>query len=72
MRNKTAAATPPDFLVYQPCSSPAGGPQWSSALVGVAWQRPDGALDIQFSTQPVTGLVKLSPHNTAKRGNHAP
>ena len=71
MQNKTVATPPPDFLVHQPCTSPAGGPKWSSALVGVAWRCPDGTFEIQFSTKPATGLVKLSPHNTARRGNHA-
>ena len=72
-----AALVPPHFLVYQPCHSSASDQKWSSVLVGVAWRCSDGSLDIQFSTKPATGLVKLSPHNAGndsitKRGNHAP
>lgn len=57
-----AANPPPDFIAYQVTSSPQGTPIWSSALVGVGSSRPDGSIDIQFSTMPVTGLVKLRPH----------
>lgn len=72
MQNKTESATqPPDFLVYQVSHARQKNSTWSSVLVGVAWRHQDGTFDIKFSTRPVTGLVKLSPHNTARRGNHA-
>lgn len=72
MQGRTNAATSaPDFIAYQVDPTPRSKPIWSSVLVGVAWRRPDGAFEIQFSTQPITGLVKLSPHNIARRGNHA-
>ncbi len=62
-QDKDAVNQPPDFIAYQVGRSPEGTPIWSTVLVGVGWTCPDGTLDIQFSTMPVTGLVKLRPHN---------
>lgn len=62
MTEKLEVPCPPDFIAFQVARSSTGDPIWSSVLVGVAWRCPDGSVDIQFSTQPITGLVKLRPH----------
>jgi hypothetical protein len=62
MQEKKETVSPPDFIAFQVTRSTEGEPVWSSVLVGVAWRCPDGSVDVQFSAQPVTGLVKLRPH----------